>query len=104
MSQHISAKKVAASRPSVTLLMILCGIVGATAASAATPKDDVPALKVRYTADALDTDHGAKVLYTRLVHAAEQVCPAEFQRQPFGQRGGPRLPRPGRRPGGASNQ
>jgi UrcA family protein len=78
MSQLISAKKVAASRPSVALLMILCGMVGATAASAATPEDDVPALKVRYTADALDTDHGAKVLYTRLVHAAEQVCPAQF--------------------------
>ena len=78
MSQHISAKQVAASRPSVTLLMILCGIVGATAASAATPNDDVPALKVQYTADTLDTDHGAKVLYTRLVHAAEQVCPADF--------------------------
>jgi len=81
MSQHISAKQVAASRPSVTLLMILCGIVGATAAgaaSAATPNDDVPALKVRYTTEALDTDHGAKVLYTRLVHAAEQVCPADF--------------------------
>ena len=78
MSQHISARKVAVSRSSVTLLMLLCGLVGATAASAATQDDDVPALKVRYTADALDTDHGAKVLYSRLVHAAEQVCPADF--------------------------
>jgi UrcA family protein len=78
MSQHISAKEVAVSRTSVTLLMILCGIAGATAAGAATPNEDVPTLKVRYTADTLETDHGAKVLYTRLVHAAEQVCPAEF--------------------------
>jgi UrcA family protein len=81
MSQEMQVKEVAVSRPSVTLLMIICGIVGATAAgavSAATPSDDVPALKVRYSADALDSDHGAKVLYTRLVRAAEQVCPAEF--------------------------
>jgi UrcA family protein len=81
MSQPISANKGAVSRPSITLLMILCGMVGATAAgaaSAATADDDVPALKLRYTAGALDTDHGAKVLYTRLVHAAEQVCPADF--------------------------
>ena len=81
MSQHISANKVAVSRPSVIRSMILCGIVGATvagAASAATLSDDAPALKLRYSADALDTDRGAKVLYTRLVHAAEQVCPADF--------------------------
>lgn len=81
MSQHMSAKKVAVTRPSVTLLMILCGIAGATAAgaaSAATSNDDVPTLKLRYAADTLDTDHGAKVLYSRLVHAAEQVCPAQF--------------------------
>jgi len=81
MSLHISAKRVAVSRPSVIRSMILCGIVGATvagAASAATLSDDAPALKLRYSADALDTDRGAKVLYTRLVHAAEQVCPADF--------------------------
>jgi UrcA family protein len=83
MSQSISAKEVAASRRSVTLLMLLCGIVGATAANAATPDDDVPALTVRYSADALDTDHGAKVLYNRLVHAAEQVCPADFSGSRF---------------------
>lgn len=81
MSQEMSVEKVAVSRPSVTLLMIICGMVGATAAgvvSAATPSDDVPVLKVQYSADALNSDQGAKMLYTRLVHAAEQVCPAEF--------------------------
>lgn len=78
MSQEMSVKEVAASRPSVTLLMIICAIVGATAAGAASAADDVPVLKVQYSADALDSDQGAKILYTRLVHAAEQVCPAEF--------------------------
>ena len=81
MSQEMSVKEVAVSRPSVTLLMIICGIVGATAAGAvgaATPSDDVPAIKVQYSADALESDHGARVLYARLVHAAEQVCPAQF--------------------------
>jgi UrcA family protein len=83
MSQHISAKKVAVSHSSVARLMLLCGLVGATAASAATLNDEVPALKVRYTMDSLATDHGAKVLYTRLVHAAEQVCPADFESNLF---------------------
>jgi UrcA family protein len=81
MSQNTSTKDAAVSRPSVALLLMACGIVGAMSAgavSAATPNDDVPALKVRYKADALETDRGAQVLYTRLVHAAEQVCPAEF--------------------------
>jgi UrcA family protein len=78
MSQQMSVKEVAVSRPSVTLLMIICGIVGAMAAGAASAADDAPALKVQYSADALDSDHGARVLYSRLVHAAEQVCPAEF--------------------------
>jgi len=86
MSQLISTKEVRGSRPSVALSMILCGIVGATAAgaaSAATPNDDVAAFKVRYTADSLATDHGAKVLYNRLVHAAEKVCPADFSGSRF---------------------
>jgi UrcA family protein len=81
MSQKNPAKVVAGSRRSRTLLMMVCGLVAATAAgavSAATPNDDVPALTVRYSAGALDTDRGAQVLYSRLVHAAEQVCPAEF--------------------------
>jgi UrcA family protein len=78
MSQEMQKDRVAVSRPSVTLFMIFCGIVGATAAGGVSAADDVPVLKVRYSADALDSDQGAKMLYTRLVHAAEQVCPAEF--------------------------
>jgi UrcA family protein len=81
MSRKTSAKNDVASRPSVALLMAVCGIVGglgAGVAGAAAPNDDVPALKVQYAANALDTDGGAKVLYSRLVHAAEQVCPAQF--------------------------
>jgi UrcA family protein len=78
MNQEMPVDKVAVSRPSVTLLMMICGVVGATLAGAASAADDVPALKVQYSADALGSDQGAKMLYTRLVHAAEQVCPAQF--------------------------
>jgi UrcA family protein len=41
---------------------------------------------VRYSADSLATDSGARKLYARLVQAAAQVCPADFT--------GSRLPSP----------
>jgi UrcA family protein len=69
----------AVSRPRVASTMILCGIVGAFvagAASAAAPGDDVPTLVVRYQQDSLATEGGAQALYHRLEKAAEQVCPA----------------------------
>jgi UrcA family protein len=81
MSQDISARQVVVSRPRMTLMMILCGILSATAAgavSAATLDDGVPALAVKYNPATLDTDQGARALYVRLVKAAEQVCPASF--------------------------
>jgi UrcA family protein len=81
MSIHDSIQDVAVSRPKVTLMMILCGVVGAAAASAvsaATPGDDVPRIVVRYSPESLATDSGARKLYAQLVRAAEQVCPAEF--------------------------
>lgn len=86
MSQETSALKVAVSSPRITLLMVLCGIAGATAAgaaSAATRADDAPSIVVRFTPETLDTDHGARVLYTRIVHAAEQVCPADLSGSRF---------------------
>jgi len=73
-----STLRVGVSRPTVTVLMLLCGVVGAAAAgavSAATVQDEVPQLVVRYSADSLATDSGARALYRRLVKAAEQVCP-----------------------------
>ena len=81
MSIHDSIHGVAVSRPTITLMMILCGVVSAAAAgavSAATLEDDVPRIVVRYSADSLSTDSGARELYERLVHAAAQVCPADF--------------------------
>ncbi|HEX4151096.1 MAG TPA: UrcA family protein [Steroidobacteraceae bacterium] len=66
------------SRPKITLAMILCGIVSATAmgaASAATPDNDAPAVIVKYRPDSVQTDAGARILYRRIVAAAEQVCP-----------------------------
>jgi UrcA family protein len=66
------------SRPKVTLMMIMCGIVGAVSAgavSAAATDDDVPAVTVRYNPSSLETEQGAKALYRRLVNAAVEVCP-----------------------------
>ncbi len=60
----------------ITWLMVLCGMVGtAAAAGAATPGDAVPSIAVRYSAEKLATDDGARAVYHALVKAAEQVCP-----------------------------
>src|SRR5882757_8943812 len=74
---------VVVSRPKVTLLMILCGMVGATAAgavSAATSDDDLPQIVIKYDAASLSDDEGAQALYHRIVNAAKQVCPGENER------------------------
>jgi len=83
MSIQDSIHRAAASRPAAALLMILCGVAGGSAAGAATVadpsrQDDVPRIVVRYDADSLATDSGARTLYRRLVNAAEQACPAQF--------------------------
>jgi UrcA family protein len=74
------------SRPTVTLMMVLCGIVGAAsmgAVSAATTDDAVPTIKFRYDPQSLATDSGARALYGRLVKAAEVVCPDPLDGYPF---------------------
>jgi UrcA family protein len=61
-----------------TKMMLLGGFVGLAAAgvAAAAPTSvDAPAVSVRYNADTLATDSGARVLYRRLVEAAADVCP-----------------------------
>jgi UrcA family protein len=66
------------SRPHITIAMILCGIVSAAgigAASAAVQEDDAPSIVVKYSSDNLLTDSGARVVYRKIVAAAEQVCP-----------------------------
>lgn len=86
MNTRISANAVTVSRPKVTVMMILCGIVGAAAmgaVSAATTDDDVPTVTVRYNPENLATDSGARALYRRLVMAAEAVCPATPESRPF---------------------
>ena len=78
MTHETSMKQAAVSRPKITLLMVLCGLVGATASgaiSAASVADDVPRQVVRYSPDTLNTDTGVRSLYHRIVKAAEQVCP-----------------------------
>jgi UrcA family protein len=76
----------AVSRPKITLMMVLCGIVSAASmgtVSAATPKDDVPSIKVQYDPQSLATDSGARAVYRLLVHAAEKVCPDPLGGRPF---------------------
>jgi UrcA family protein len=66
------------SRAKITMAMIVCGIVGAAfigAASAATSDDGGPSITVHYNPQSLDTESGARVLYSRLVKAAVEVCP-----------------------------
>jgi UrcA family protein len=56
------------------LLGSLAGLAAGTAAAGAVVSE-APALVVRYNADMLQTDSGARALYRRLARAAEQVCP-----------------------------
>jgi UrcA family protein len=79
MTHESSMKQVAVSRPKITLLMVLCGVVGAAASgtvSAASVADEVPQRVVKYSPDTLNTDTGVQSLYHRIVKAAEEVCPA----------------------------
>jgi UrcA family protein len=78
MIHEISMKQVAVTRPKVTLLMVLCGVVGAVGAgavSAASVSDELPHQVVQYAPATLDTDAGIRSLYHRIVKAAEEVCP-----------------------------
>ena len=78
MIHESSMKQVAVSRPKITLMMVLCGVVGAAASgavSAASVADEVPHRVVKYSPDTLNTDTGVRSLYHRIVQAAEDVCP-----------------------------
>ena len=78
MTHESSMKQVAVSRPKITLLMVLCGVVGAAASgavSAASVADEVPQRVVKYSPDTLNSDTGVRSLYHRIVKAAEEVCP-----------------------------
>jgi UrcA family protein len=60
-------------------ILLLGGFAGlaAGAAGASPASSDVPALAVRFSADMLATDSGARALYHRLEQAAERVCPGQ---------------------------
>jgi UrcA family protein len=78
MTHESSIKQVAVSRPKITLLMVLCGVVGLAATgavSAASVADDVPRQVVKYSPATLSSDAGVRSLYHRIVKAAEDVCP-----------------------------
>jgi UrcA family protein len=64
-----------------TKILLLGGIAGLAVAgvAAASPADsNAPALVVRYNAELLDTDSGARALYNKIARAAEQVCPNDY--------------------------
>ena len=63
----------------ITLAMLMCGVgvvAGAGMASAATPDQDVPTITVKYDPAILESDTGARQLYSRLARAAVEVCPS----------------------------
>ncbi|MDP9009367.1 MAG: UrcA family protein [Pseudomonadota bacterium] len=64
-----------------TKILLLGGFAGLGVAgvAAASPADShVPALGVRYNADMLATDSGAREVYHRITKAAAQVCPNDY--------------------------
>jgi UrcA family protein len=61
----------------ILLLGGFAGVAAVGAAGASPASSDVPALSVRFSADMLATDSGARALYHRLAQAAEQVCPPQ---------------------------
>ncbi len=78
MNQQTCKNGRAVPRPRTTLMMVLCGVIGAVsmgAAAAATVDGDVPSVVVRYRPASLTTDSGTRTLYRRLVDAAEATCP-----------------------------
>ncbi len=76
----VTAGHVTVSRPKITLMMLMCGIVSAAcvgAVSAATTEDDAMSVTVHFSAQSLDTDSGARSVYHQLVRAAAEVCPQD---------------------------
>ena len=66
------------SRPTLKMLMVLCGLAGgvaAGAAGAAALEGDVPAIAVKYDPAALVSDGAVRALYGRIVAASREVCP-----------------------------
>jgi UrcA family protein len=59
----------------ILLLGSIAGLAAAGVAAASPANSEAPALVVRYNAELLDTDSGARVLYHKIARAAEQVCP-----------------------------
>jgi UrcA family protein len=61
----------------IVLLGGFAGLAAVGAAGASPASSDAPALAVRFSADMLATDSGARALYSLLARAAEQVCPPQ---------------------------
>jgi UrcA family protein len=59
----------------ILLLGSIAGLAAAGVAAASPANSEAPALVVRYNAELLDTDSGARALYHKIARAAEQVCP-----------------------------
>jgi UrcA family protein len=62
------------------VLGTFAGVMAAGAAGAASPESDVPRVVVHYSEQSLATDEGVKVLYRRIVAAANEVCPESSTR------------------------
>jgi UrcA family protein len=56
-------------------LLLIGGMAAAAAGAAvAAPDSDPPTYVIRYAPSSLATDHGVKVLYSRIEMAADKVC------------------------------
>jgi len=72
--------RTAAGRAAAALLAASAAAALAGTAAATTP-DDPPSVRVGYGDLNLDTDAGARMLYRRLLVAAQQVCPDADSRE-----------------------
>lgn len=62
-----------------TKILLLGGFAGLAATGVASAAGSAePALVVRYNADMLATDSGARALYHRIAKAALEVCPNDY--------------------------
>ncbi len=77
MSHFITTGAVGrAAKVAMLLLGGLAGLAAAGVAGASVANKDVSSMVVKYSRDSISTESGVNELYSRIKHAAKQVCPA----------------------------
>ena len=62
------------TKTTLAALAAISLVAGASAAFAGTPSDDTLSVKVSYQGLDLSSDAGAKMMLTRITHAAREIC------------------------------